>query len=78
MTALECIAAARESIAASKALQIKIRRERPDARTVGGEIGDAIERKLASDVLSRKHREAWEKWRAKKGNAQAPAQREEG
>lgn len=46
MTALETIAAARESLERSRRKQIDLRRNNPKARTIPQEIGDAIRRRL--------------------------------
>ena len=46
MSALETIAAARESIERSRQRQRDLRRNNPKARTIPQEIGDAIRRRL--------------------------------
>ena len=76
MTALETIAAARESIERSRKRQIDMRRNNPKARTIPQEIGYAIRKKLEDiewekllasqvDAKAEKKREAMKRWKEK-------------
>ena len=77
MTAIETIAAARESIERSRQRQRDLRRNNPKARTIPQEIGDAIRKRLEDlewektleaqkTEKSEKNRAAWLRWKARK------------